>query len=103
MNRILLAVPLAYVLCGPALAAYQDEVLADNPVAYYRFEETSGTTAFDTANSNDGSYVNGVLLNQPGAPALADGRPPSSWRAGSSPAPREAPSTQETLRSALPA
>ena len=47
MNRILLAVPLAYVLCGPALAAYQDEVLADNPVAYYRFEETSGTTAFD--------------------------------------------------------
>jgi len=52
------------------LAAYQDEVLADNPVAYYRFEETSGTTAFDTANSNDGSYVNGVLLNQPGAPAL---------------------------------
>jgi len=70
MNRILLAVPLAYVLCGPALAAYQDEVLADNPVAYYRFEETSGTTAFDTANSNDGSYVNGVLLNQPGAPAL---------------------------------
>jgi hypothetical protein len=70
MNRILLAVPLAYVLCGPALAAYQDEVLADNPVAYYRFEETSGTTAFDTANSNNGSYVNGVLLNQPGAPAL---------------------------------
>jgi hypothetical protein len=71
MNRILLGVPLACVLCGgPALAAYQDEVLADNPVAYYRFEETSGTTAFDTANSNDGSYVNGVLLNQPGAPAL---------------------------------
>ena len=46
-------------------AAYPDIILADNPVAYYRFEETSGTTAIDTANSNDGTYVNGVLLDQP--------------------------------------
>jgi hypothetical protein len=71
MNRILLAVASVSILWGNlALAAYQDEVLADNPVAYYRFEETSGTTAFDTANSNDGSYVNGVLLDQPSAPGL---------------------------------
>ena len=71
MNRILLGASLASILLGdPALAAYQDEVLADHPVAYYRFEEISGTTAFDTANSNDGTYVNGVLLNQPSAPAL---------------------------------
>jgi hypothetical protein len=71
MNRMLLGASLMCVLCGdPAFAAYQDEVLADNPVAYYRFEETSGTTAIDTANSNDGTYVNGVLLNQPSAPAL---------------------------------
>lgn len=50
------------------LAAYPDEVLADNPVAYYRFEETSGTTANDSSASgtNDGTYVNGVLLNQSG-------------------------------------
>jgi len=54
-----------------ALAAYQDEVLADHPVAYYRFEETSGTTARDsTANSNDGTYINGVLINQPSLPNL---------------------------------
>lgn len=71
MNRILLATALVCILWGDlALAAYQDEVLADNPVAYYRFEETSGTTAIDTANSNDGTYVNGVLLNQPSAPGL---------------------------------
>jgi hypothetical protein len=51
-----------------ALAAYQDEVLADNPIAYYRFEETSGTTATDTSgNSNSGTYTNGVLLDQPSA------------------------------------
>jgi len=71
MSRILLATALVSILWGDlALAAYQDEVLADNPVAYYRFEETSGTTAIDTANSNDGSYVNGVVLNQPSAPGL---------------------------------
>jgi hypothetical protein len=72
MNNVLLAVGLVCVLWGDlALAAYQDEVLADNPVAYYRFEETSGTTAKDTtANSNDGTYTNGVLINQSGAPNL---------------------------------
>lgn len=54
-----------------AWAAYPDEVLADGPVAYYRFEETSGVTANDsTANSNDGTYQNGVLLNQSSAPRL---------------------------------
>jgi len=50
-----------------ALAAYADEVLADNPVAYYRFEETAGTTANDSSgNGNNGTYVNSVLLSQPG-------------------------------------
>jgi hypothetical protein len=45
MNRLLLASGFAALLWGNlALAAYRDEVLADNPVAYYRFEETSGTT-----------------------------------------------------------
>jgi hypothetical protein len=71
LNRILLATASVSVLWGDlALAAYQDEVLADNPVAYYRFEETSATTAFDTANANDGIYTNGVVLNQPSAPGL---------------------------------
>jgi len=72
MNKLLLATGLASMLWGNvALAAYQDEVLADNPVAYYRFEETSGTTARDsTANANDGTYMNGVLLNQPSAANL---------------------------------
>ena len=45
---------------------YDNEVLADNPIAYWRFEETSGTTAADSADSNDGTY-NNVLLNQPSA------------------------------------
>jgi hypothetical protein len=72
MNNALLGIAMTAVLwANLASAAYQDEVLADNPVAYYRFEETSGTTANDsTANSNDGTYQNGVLLNQPGASQL---------------------------------
>jgi hypothetical protein len=59
VNRLLLASGFAALLWGNlALAAYRDEVLAENPVAYYRFEETSGTTAIDTtANSNDGTYM----------------------------------------------
>jgi hypothetical protein len=72
MNSLSWAAGLVFMLWGNlALAAYQDEVLADNPVAYYRFEETSGTTANDaTGNSNDGTYNNGVLLGQASAPAL---------------------------------
>ncbi len=72
MNKLRLATALLTMLWSSlALAAYQDEVLADNPVAYYRFEETSGTTANDaTGNSNNGTYNNGVLLGQPSAPAL---------------------------------
>jgi len=71
MNKLLLAAGFVSMLWGnPASAAYKDEVLADNPVAYYRFEETSGTTAKDSANSNDGTYMNGVLINQPSAATL---------------------------------
>ena len=72
MNKLLLAAGLGSVLWGNlASAAYQDEVLADNPIAYYRFEETAGTTAKDsTANANDGTYTNGVLINQASTPNL---------------------------------
>jgi Concanavalin A-like lectin/glucanases superfamily len=72
MNKLFLVAGFVSALWGNlALAAYKDVVLADNPVAYYRFEESSGTTATDTTgNSNDGTYVNGVQINQPGAPNL---------------------------------
>jgi hypothetical protein len=61
----------AIVATANVWAAYADEVLADNPVAYYRFEESTGTTAADsTANANNGTYVNGALLNQASATNL---------------------------------
>ena len=46
---------------------YWEAVLADNPVAYWRFEETDGTTAFDSSgNGLHGTYVGGVTLGIPG-------------------------------------
>jgi len=45
--------------------------LADNPVGYWRLDETTVGTVFDSAGGNDnGTHNNftGALLNQPGAP-----------------------------------
>jgi hypothetical protein len=49
---------------------YQDAVLADNPSAYYRLGESSGTTAVDSsANAMDGVYsASDVTYGVTGAP-----------------------------------
>lgn len=60
---------LVTLLCGARVAtavSYSAEVLADNPIAYWRFEETSGTTAADSAGSHDGTFT-GVALGQASA------------------------------------
>jgi len=47
---------------------YAQTVLADNPIGYWRFEETSGSTVTDSSGKgHSGSYLGGVALNQPGA------------------------------------
>src|SRR5262245_61963391 len=52
-TALLLGSPLAR-----GAASYPATVLADGPVAYYRMEELSGTTATDSSgNSRDGSYI----------------------------------------------
>ena len=53
------------------MSAYSDKVLADGAVAYWRLNETSGTTAVDLKGGNNGTISGGVTLNQPGA--LVDG------------------------------
>ncbi len=46
---------------------YTTAVEAHTPVGYWRFEETTGTTAADsTAGGNDGTYYNGVTLGTTG-------------------------------------
>jgi Concanavalin A-like lectin/glucanases superfamily/Fibronectin type III domain len=51
-----------------AASTYASTIMADGPNAYWRLGETSGTVMVDsTSNANNGSYVGGVALNQPGA------------------------------------
>jgi concanavalin A-like lectin/glucanase superfamily protein/Big-like domain-containing protein len=46
---------------------YDQTVLADSPVAYWRLGEGSGTSAADASgNGNAGTYQNGPVLGQPG-------------------------------------
>lgn len=52
---------------------YAMEVFWDNPAAYWKLDETSGTTAVDSSgNGNHGTYGSGVTLNQ--APLILSGR-----------------------------
>ncbi len=53
--------------------AYADEVIADSPAAYWKLDETSGTTASDSSgNGNHGTYGSGVTLNQ--SPLIVSGK-----------------------------
>jgi len=61
--------------------AYSDEVIADAPLAYWRLDETSGTTANDAIGSNHGTYTGGYTLNQPGIPST--GRPAALFNGSS--------------------
>lgn len=47
--------------------AYQDLVIADGAAAYWRLNETSGTTAVDAIAGNNGTISGGVTLNQSSA------------------------------------
>ncbi len=50
----------------PTLSAYQSAVFAYHPVSYWPLNETNGTTALDWAGVNDGTYLGGYTLGQPG-------------------------------------
>jgi hypothetical protein len=58
----------------PVLAAhslYAQAVLGDNPISYWRLNDTSGSTAIDQKGVFNGATVGGVTLNQPGP--ISDG------------------------------
>ncbi len=74
-NRNVLTVSLAALLllsalATPGLAApitFANAVLADNPIAYWRFGEAAGAaTAADAAIGHDGTYFPGVTAGQAG-------------------------------------
>jgi hypothetical protein len=58
------------VLADPT-APYPAQVLADSPLAYFRLDEVSGTTAYDYVGGNNATYTN-VLLGQPGYSSSED-------------------------------
>jgi hypothetical protein len=55
----------------PTPSPYQSAVLAYKPVAYWPLNETNGTTAFDYAGTNNGTYIGGYTLGEPGLPDTA--------------------------------
>jgi hypothetical protein len=50
---------------GPS--AYRDTVQADHPTSYWRLDESGGSIAYDDEASNNGGYISGPTLGQPGA------------------------------------
>src|SRR5215467_3580288 len=54
------------------MSAYSDKVIADGAVAYWRLNETSGTTAVDSIGGNNGTISGSVTLNQPGGTSDGD-------------------------------
>ncbi len=61
-----LAVLLAVGL-GTANATYYDVITADNPVAYWRLNETSGSSISDSVGTHNGTLVGSSTLGEPGA------------------------------------
>lgn len=53
-----------------AAGPYSSAVLADNPIAYYRLDETSGTTATNLGTA--GAAADGTYVNIPGVTNLSD-------------------------------
>jgi hypothetical protein len=46
---------------------YATMIMGDNPMAYWRLDETNGTTAFDSAGGHDGTYSGSLTLGASGA------------------------------------
>lgn len=69
----LMACSLIPAAANAAPSTFETAVLSDNPYAFYRFGEASGTTAVDSSgNGRDGTYVNSPTLGVPGAGAGSD-------------------------------
>jgi hypothetical protein len=59
---------------GPSLSGYDKAALADGPQYYWPYDETSGSTAADVANGENGAIGSGVIKGDPAAVAGSSGR-----------------------------
>ncbi len=55
-----------FLSCYSYALSYSQEVLADNPISYWRLGETSGTTAVDQKGLNNASYSGSPVLGATG-------------------------------------
>ncbi len=62
----ILSASASLTLATLAPGSYVEAVVTNRPVNYWRFDETSGTTAFDSMGRLNGTYTNGVTLGLPG-------------------------------------
>lgn len=65
----------------PGYVPYNDEILADNPVGYWRLGEASGTAANDETGNHNGTYTGTYTLNRPSLLAT-DANPALSLTSG---------------------
>jgi len=64
---------------SPPTAPYPAAVLNDNPLAFWRLDETNGTTAYDLLNNfDDGTYHNVQLGVFPGYNSFTDSNEPAA-------------------------
>lgn len=66
-----------------SVAQYNTLVAADAPIYWWKLNETSGTSAADSAGSNTGTYQGTVTLNVSNPAYGADGSPAIAWAATS--------------------
>ena len=60
-------------MMSASAGTYYDEVMNDNPLAYWRLGESSGTTAEDSSGSNyDGTYYGSYALGEAGGVGDSD-------------------------------
>lgn len=74
-RRTTILTPLVPTACQRVSSnpAYVAAVLADSPLAYWRLDETSGTTALDSSgNGKNGTYEGSLDLGQP--PLITNGK-----------------------------
>lgn len=57
----------AVTVTVPSANSYEAKVVADNPVSWWRLDETSGSTFADAMGRNPGSWVTPPTLGAPGA------------------------------------
>ncbi len=66
---VLAAMAAVVVMLGLLSAGTSTATHPTGPVAYWPFDEGSGTTAFDAAHTNDGTLTNGPTYTGGGANA----------------------------------